>query len=331
MRENRYAYFDAFGAPEEVLQVGKGEMRMPAAGEVCVRMLAAPINPADINYVQGVYGEVPELPATRVGLEGCGVVHASAAEGFAAGDMVILLNTVGAWSRFLTAPAASFLRLEERLDPMQAAMLKVNPLTALRVLEDYTPLQEGDWLVMNAANSGVGQCLIQLARERGLHTICVVRQAETRRATLQALGADIVADEEEPDMVRRVLATPGVKRPRLAANCVGGESALRLMDMLAPGGTMVTFGSMSRKSIKVPNSWLIFKDISLRGLWCTKWLQQAPAPTVAAAYHSLAKLVAAGKLQQRVAAVYGPDALPEACRQARQEGRNGKIILRFGE
>lgn len=331
MRENRHACFSAFGAPEEVLHVCTEEMRPPAAGEICVRMLAAPINPADINYIQGVYGEVPELPAHRVGLEGCGIVHESAASGFEPGDMVILLDTVGAWSRFLTAPAAAFLRLEAHIDPMQAAMLKVNPLTALRVLEDYTPLQTGDWLVLNAANSGVGQCLIQLAHARGLHTICVVRQAAARREALQELGADLVVDEEEPDMVRAVLATPGVQRPLLASNCVGGESALRLMDMLAPGGTMVTFGSMSRKSIKVPNSWLIFKNISLRGLWCTRWLQQMPTPTIAAAYHSLAELVAAGKLRQSIAAVHGLDNLPEACRQAQQEGRSGKIILRLGE
>lgn len=331
MRENRHASFSAFGAPEEVLCVCTGEMLPPAPGEICVRMLAAPINPADINYVQGVYGEVPQLPTHRVGLEGCGVVHASAAAGYEPGDMVILLDTVGAWSRFLTAPATAFLRLEEHIDPMQAAMLKVNPLTALRVLEDYAPLQAGDWLVLNAANSGVGQCLIQLARTRGLHTICVVRHAAARRAALQALGADIVVDEDEPDMVRHVLSTPGVKRPLLASNCVGGESALRLMDMLAPGGTLVTFGSMSRKSIKVPNSWLIFKNISLRGLWCTRWLQQMPPATVAAAYHFLARLVAEGKLQQSIAAVHGLDNLQEACRQAQQEGRSGKILLRLGE
>ncbi len=331
MRENRHAYFSAYGEPEAVLQVGTEELRPPGEGEICVRMLAAPINPADINYVQGVYGEKPTLPAHAVGLEGCGVVNSSRATGFEPGDMVILLNTVGAWSRFLTAPAGHFLRLPGHLDPMQAAMLKVNPLTALRVLEDYVPLQAGDWLVMNAANSGVGQCLIQLARERGLHTICLVRQAAQRGDMLRALGADIVIDEEEPEAVQNVLATPGVKRPRLASNCVGGESALRLMDMLAPGGTMVTFGSMSRKSIKVPNSWLIFKDISLRGLWCTRWLQHTPATEVAAAYHYLAELVAAGKLQQRVAGVFGIDAVQEACRQARLEGRDGKILLRLGE
>ena len=34
-------------------------------------MLAAPINPADLNVIEGTYGELPSLPAT-IGNEGAG-------------------------------------------------------------------------------------------------------------------------------------------------------------------------------------------------------------------------------------------------------------------
>lgn len=330
MRENRRVIFSEFGEPEEVLRVETCKVRQPGPGEVCVRMLAAPINPADVNYAQGVYGEKPELPCLHTGLEGCGIVDASKSQDFVPGDMVILLHGVGTWSRFLTVPAGQLLKLNERLDPMQAAMLKINPLTALRLLNDYADLKPGDWIALNAANSGVGQCLIQLAKERGLHTICTVRQAEERREGLLSAGADVVV-EDSPEAVAQVKSMPGVNRPKLAANCVGGESATSLMELLQPCGCMVTYGAMSRRSIKVPNSWLIFRNISLHGLWCTRWLQQASPEEIAADYAYLASAVARGSLHQSITAVYGIDNINEACRHARREGRNGKVILRLGE
>ncbi len=294
-------------------------------------MLAAPVNPSDINFVQGVYGIKPQLPNSPAGLEGCGEVLESRAAGFAPGDQVILVSGVGSWAQCLTAPASQFLKLEERLDPVQAAMLKVNPLTAWLVLQEFAPLQPGDWVAQNAANSGVGRCLVQLAKMQGLRTINVVRRADERRAALEALGADVVLDEDDPDLRAHALELTGGARPKLASNSVGGDSALRLMDMLAPRGTMVTFGAMSRKSIKVPNSFLIFREISLRGLWCSRWLRESSPEAIANAYRLLAKAVAAGQLTQTVERLYPLADAREATARAQQEFREGKVALRLSD
>ena len=70
-------------------------------------------------------------------------------------------------------------------------MLKVNPITAWRMLHDFVSLQPGDWLIQNAANSGAGQCVIQVARELGYKTVNVVRRAELVDE-LRSLGGDVV-------------------------------------------------------------------------------------------------------------------------------------------
>lgn len=324
MNEILRAEMETFGEPQQVLRVGTAAPVAPAPGELRVRMLAAPINPSDVNYVQGVYGVKPQLPCTAVGLEGCGVVEESAAEGFAPGDKVILLSGAGSWAGSMTAPAEQFLKVDAGLDMQQAAMLKINPLTAHLILTLFVDLKPGDWIIQNAANSGVGRCLIQLARARGLHTLNVVRGADARRDELMALGADIVT-EDSADVP--LPALPDGAAPRLASNCVGGESALRIMSKLGRGGTMVTFGAMSLKSLKVPNGWLIFKDISLRGLWCTRWLQESSPEQVAAVYQELASLVMEGKLTQPVEKVYPLSEVNTAVEHARREGRAGKIIL----
>lgn len=331
MRENSYVVFSQCGQPEDVLEVATAPAREPGEGEVLVRMLAAPINPADINFIQGVYGLKPTLPDSPAGLEGCGIVVESNSPGYDVGDQVIMLNGVGSWSRFLTAPAERFLKLNAKVDPTQAAMLKVNPLTAYRMLTGYVDLKPGDWIVQNAANSGVGRCIIQIARRLGVHTINFVRRPDELRDELSALGADVVVGEEEEDVVKKTLALLGGARPVLASNAVGGESALRLMDMLAPGGSMVTYGAMSKKSIKVPNGFLIFKGLQLKGLWVTQWLRQASRAEIEKAYSRLAGWMAAGELAQAVDSEYRIDQVREAAARAQEEYRHGKIVLRLGE
>lgn len=331
MRENHSVIFASCGAPEEVLTVKSDHAAPPHEGEILVRMLAAPINPADINFIQGVYGLKPVFPNSPAGLEGCGVVMESRSADFAPGDQVILLRGVGTWTKFLTASAENFLKLHSRVDPTQAAMLKVNPLTALRMLEGFVPLKEGDWIVQNAANSGVGRCIIQIAKIMGVKTINFVRQADRLRDELTAIGADIVVDEDNADAVKDILAQTGGARPMLASNAVGGDSATRLMDILAPGGSMVTFGAMSKQSIKVPNGFLIFKGVQLKGLWVTQWLKTSPIAEIEAAYSKLAEWMSEGKLVQAVDSVYQIAQINEAVTKAQESFRNGKIILRLGE
>ena len=47
----RYA---EYGEPAAVLQVCKEQLEAPGCGELLVKILLAPINPADINTIQGL-------------------------------------------------------------------------------------------------------------------------------------------------------------------------------------------------------------------------------------------------------------------------------------
>lgn len=324
MSTYKRAIFTETGAPEEVLNVEDAAFAPLEDGEVRVRINVAPINPADINFVQGVYGIKPVLPSVA-GLEGVGVVTESLARDINEGDEVIMLSGVGSWSEFVTGRADRFLKIRSDVSPEQAAMLKVNPLTAYRILIGFEDLKPGDWVVQNAANSGVGRCLIQIARAMGLKTINLVRREELIKE-LEDLGGDVVLLDDADAAANALEATAGV-RPVLASNCVGGDSALRLMDMLKPRGKMVTFGAMSKKSIKVPNSFLIFKRIELHGLWVTEWLKEASAKEVLVAYEQLAEWMFEGKLVQAVDSVYSLGEIKKAVKRAQEEGRDGKVLL----
>ena len=83
--------FTSFGQPDDVVTLTETLDKDLKLGELRLQMLYAPINPADINYIQGIYGIKPTLPATP-GLEGCGHVIESHSDDFQTGDLVITLD-----------------------------------------------------------------------------------------------------------------------------------------------------------------------------------------------------------------------------------------------
>lgn len=318
--------FHKSGPPAEVLQLEPCETRLPQRHEVLVRMLYAPINPADLNYIEGTYGRKPHFPAVP-GNEGCGVVEdvGDEVESLTEGDLVIPLHPIGTWSKHMVAAENQFARLPKDLDPVQASMLRVNPTTAWHMLHHFRELQRGSFVAQNASNSGVGRAVIQIAKHLGLHTINFVRRTELI-PELTALGADTVLLDQE-DALQPARDVLGSHELPLALNAVGGDSALRLMELLSPGGAHITYGAMSRRSVKVPNKFLIFKDLEIRGCWITRWIEQAAHHQIHDVLRPLAEMMREGALKLLVQKVFPIAEFKSAVTEAAGEGRGGKIIL----
>ena len=107
----------------------------PAAGEALLEVLAAPINPSDVLTLTGLYGMLPPLPAVG-GNEGVGRVLALGpdTQGPAIGQTVLLPVGCGTWSTHVLADVKSLMHLPNDADPLQLAMMTVNPPTALLML-----------------------------------------------------------------------------------------------------------------------------------------------------------------------------------------------------
>lgn len=323
----RQIQFKEFGRPEDHATCTEVPGPEPAAGEALVRVLASPINPADINTIEGTYGIRPQLPAVP-GNEACGeVIECPPGSDLAPGDRVIFLGRGNLWQDQIALPPDQLVKIPGDIDPLQACQLAVNPPTAWLLLTAFRELPAGSWIAQNAANSAVGQAVIQLAKTLGLKTANLVRR-ESLFPQLEALGADAVFLDEK-DSVARAREICGGGGPVLGFNAVGGDSALRLMDLLAPRGQMVTYGAMSRSSLKVPNSFLIFKGLRLDGLWVTEWSERAGAAAVRALFAKLAQIMAGGGLALPVEQAYPPEAIAAALDHAQRAERTGKIILEF--
>lgn len=178
--------------PQDVIEAVPFEKPELEEGQVLLQMLAAPVNPSDVLTLTGMYGILPPLPAIG-GNEGVAKVveHGPGVTSPEVGQTVLLPVGIGTWATHMVAEAKSLIKLPNGVDPIQLSMITINPPTASLMLSEFVDLQEGDWVIQNAANSGVGSYLITLAKMRGLKTVNVVRR-ESLVEPLLAAGADVV-------------------------------------------------------------------------------------------------------------------------------------------
>lgn len=301
LRGKQLAYH-VHGPPTTTLRLDDCEvpLDLPPNG-VLVRMLAAPINPSDINQVEGTYPIKPPLPAVggnegvgEVALVGCDVTA------FEPLDRVIpAVAGLGTWCSVLQAPADHLLKVPSDIPVELAGTMSVNPCTAYRMLRDFVPLNCGDTIIQNASNSGVGQAAIQMAAAMGVNSICLLRDRDDFDATadwLSELGATLVLSEGEARTPAGRERMAALSKPKLALNCVGGKHAVTLLRNLEQGGTMVTYGGMSKQPVTVPTGLFIFNDVIARGFWMTRWNKEATREKREAMLEEVADMIRQGTL-----------------------------------
>ncbi|KAG5573740.1 hypothetical protein H5410_063506 [Solanum commersonii] len=229
--------YDQHGPPDTVTRVTKIPPMEMNENEVCVKMLAAPINPADINRIEGVYPILPSTPSIG-GWEGVGEVHSvgSAVMALSPGDLVIHAAYLsGTWQTYVVEDQSLWYKIDKNTPIEYAATISVNPLSALRMLEDFVALKSDR------------------------------PESDKIKEKLIKLGANKVFTESELEVkgVKNLLGD--IPKPSLGLNCIGGNAANMVVKFLKQGGTMVTYGGMSKKPITISTPYFIFKDISLKG------------------------------------------------------------------
>lgn len=271
-------FYKEYGEPVDVLHITTQTINQPESNQVSVKWLLAPVNPADINTIQGKYPSKPPLPAIP-GNEGVGEVIAIGpnVKHLNVGDRVIPNGVnLGTWRTHANYKSEELMKVPKDVGTIEASMLNVNPCTAYRMLKDFVTLKPGDTVIQNGGNSAVGQMVIQLCKAWNFKSVNVVRDRPNiteLKNYLIDLGADEVFTEDEIRKTQ-IFRNKMLPSPKLALNCICGQNALEIMRHLSHGGIMVTYGGMSREPLTVPTSALIFKDITLKGFWMTAWTKE---------------------------------------------------------
>ncbi|MGH7304398.1 MAG: zinc-dependent alcohol dehydrogenase family protein [Candidatus Rokuibacteriota bacterium] len=317
---------DRYGQPEDGLRCAEvPDVGAPGAGEVVFEVLAFPINPADISFCRGTYRLKPELPATpgaecvgRVTAVGAGVTHVKP------GELVINLQREN-WTQQRRVKADDVIAVSDGIDIQQAAMLRINPATAMLLLTDIVTLRPGDWVIQNVANSAVGRLVIRLARPRGVKTVNVVRR-ESLFGELKALGADACL-VDGPDLATAVKAHTQEAPVRLGLDAVSGRATARLSTCLSDGAVVCNYGSMSGEDPVMSRSTLISGGQSLVGFILGRALATRSLTEIRSIYADLGQQLAKGNLSAPVEMIYPIEDIKEAVAHAQRGERSGKILV----
>ncbi|KAJ8588585.1 NAD(P)-binding protein [Rhizopogon salebrosus TDB-379] len=315
---NRAIVYSSNGDPARVLSaVSFPELPSPPPDTVNVKLILAPINPADINVVEGVYPAKPhpdvslsrakDHPVFVGGNEGLGEVTeiGEGVTGLRKGDWVVLTKAQsGTWSSAKNVASSDVLKVPRKgLSEVQAATITVNPPTAYNMLHDFAQLAEGDWLVQNGANSAVGQTVIQIAAAKGYKTINFIRDRENVESLikhLESLGATHVVTYDElsdKSFRAKVKTWIGGKDIRLGLNCVGGKTTTLMARLLGDNAHLVSYGAMSKEPLSLPTSLFIFKNLTCHGFWQTRWYGEKSLNERQELFDTLATLMRDGKLR----------------------------------
>ena len=322
----RAQYSQRGPVPQQFIDAVDFELPPLASGQVLIQVLAAPINPSDVLTLTGGYGILPPLPAVG-GNEGVGKVVQLGPDvaSIAIGQTVMLPVGGGTWATHMIGDAKKLMPLPNDADPLQLAMLTVNPPTASLLLSEFVDLKPGDWVIQNAANSGVGEYLIQLAKGRGFKTVNIVRR-ESAIAEVKAAGGDVVVVDGE-GLAKRVAEATGDAAIRLGIDAVGGNATDNLASCLAIGGTLVNYGMMSGEACQVGAASFVFRDVTLRGFWLALWFRKATPERQAAVFGEIARMISTGKLKTRIHATFDIVNIKDAVAAAAAGERSGKILV----
>jgi NADPH:quinone reductase-like Zn-dependent oxidoreductase len=317
----RAVHLTAYGNPTDGLEyVDIAEPVAPGRGQVLLGVEFSPINPNDLMLAQGIYAYRPALPAV-IGNEGVGRVLAvgPAVENVKAGDRVLAPLSSFTWRERMVIPADGLFALPPDVDPQQLAMLAINPPTAALLLSEYIDLKPGEWVVQNAANSGVGRWVIAFAKARGLNTVNIVRRQELV-GELEAIGGDVVVagSQDVPDAIKEAT---GKAELRLAVDGVSGPATGVLAATLSPRGILVSFAAMSGAPMSLSPLDVIFKPITIRGFFLGHPEFAAKIPP---AIKQAAAMISSGQVHIPVAATYPLPSIKEAVAHAQ---RGGKVLL----
>lgn len=302
--------FSDHGEPNDVLSTHTYEIDEDQldCNSIIVKTIASPINPSDINQVQGVYPSQPEK-TTQLGTEKALAVGGneglfqilkvgSAVTGFEEGDWAVPTTVnFGTWRTHAVCDAKQMMKLrnpqqslssgkKRGLSVNQGATISVNPLTAYLMLTHYVKLEPGkDWFIQNGGNSAVGKYASQIGRILGINSLSVIRDRPNLEETINSLksdyGATQVITEEQNNSRDYGAEVKGWVREtggdiKLGLNCVGGKSSTAVARKLGKNGLMLTYGGMSFQPVILPTSLHIFKNVTSAGFWVTALLKEDP-------------------------------------------------------
>ena len=247
----------------------------PKPGEVRVAVKAASLNFPDLLMTEGKYQLKPELPFT-LGMELAGVVD-SVGEGvtaFKPGDEVAGGSRIGAFSEYITLPAAGLRKKPAALSFAEASAYGAAYLTAYVSLAIRGALQPGETLLVHGASGGVGMAAVEVGKLLGA-TVIATSASDEKLKTVKARGADHVINVTR-GFREEVKALTGGRGADVIYDPVGGDVFDESVRCIAFDGRLLVIGFTSGRIPTVSVNMPLIKGFSVVGVRAGEYGRQFP-------------------------------------------------------
>jgi len=174
-------------------------------------------------------------------------------------------------------PYNSLVPVTDEISDQIAAQMLINTITPSVLIKAghnslKPPITLPVYILQNAAASGVGRLLTQLALDRGARPIRLVRSnqsAEWLRAVLPGPPVFATNDSRWKEQVREAL---GGYKLHVALDAVGGKAIDGLAELLDEDGTIINFGSLESNTGTNIYS-LAPKNLALKSVSILTWFR----------------------------------------------------------
>jgi NADPH:quinone reductase-like Zn-dependent oxidoreductase len=316
----------------------------PGPGEVLVRVRACAVNHVDIDMRNGTSRLPLTLPHTlgfeiagEVAASGPGVtevavgdrvaplyqIHCRECEWCARGEhmhceriTMLGVQSPGGYAEYVLAPAWALIPLPDSLSFEQGAAIQTTFGTVWHALVTRVGVDEGSWVLVNAAGSGVGTAGIQVARLLGARVIASAG-SDAKLELARGLGAEATVNYNQDDLAVRAREITGGRGVDVVMESVGGDVLSGSLAALAKNGSVVTVGAHAGEVVPV--------DVIL--LFRHQWSLIGSVRATANEIGHCIDLVAAGKLSPVIHASLPLAQAAEGHRILEAREQFGKVLL----
>lgn len=249
------------GEPD-VLKLEDAPDPQPDAGEVVVRLRAAALNRRDVWIRTGRYAGI-KLPLI-LGSDGAGEVAETGAgvdpgwrgrrvlidPAFNWGDderaqsssfQILGLPRDGTYAELVKVPADHVHDIPGHLSFEEAAAVPLASVTAFRALVTRARVTAPDTIVVTGIGGGVATCCLLIGARLGAR-VYVTSGSDAKLEAARTHSAAGGVNHTDPDWPRALVSLIG-GRPDVVVDGAGGETFNHALDLVKPGGRVVSYGA----------------------------------------------------------------------------------------
>lgn len=332
-----------YGAPEKVLRIAERQFKSEELGEddVLVKVSARPVHPGDIQILSALPQGGPVMPIPKgtlrvPGLEGVGTIvglgtNPELTKKFSKGQRVAFFPAIGSWAEYVVVQYNSLLPVPDEIPDQIAAQMLINTITASVLIKAghnslKAPITLPVYILQNAAASGVGRLLTQVALDRGVRPIRLVRSNQSAERLRLALPGPPVYSTIESKWKAQVREALGGHKLEVAFDAVGGKATDDLAELLDEGGTIINFGSLE-SNLGTNIYALAPNNLSLKSVSIMSWFR-LPEDEKRQDFELALTLATNHPQLFEVAHEYEFDAFQRAIQHVSRPGKIGIVLLK---